>query len=362
MAEDQLALQAAITLCSQGFRTVIVEHSGYRASRIGETLPPAIRNLLVTLGVWQSFLTEGHIESFAIRLAWGDPRPFETNHLYNPYGSGWHVDRVKFDRMLAATAANRGSILLTETHIKSISEDQEFGWEVEILQQNQCIGIRAPFLIDATGRLSANPIRLPRSFNVVDRLIGIIYIYSFASEPYTLIEAESCGWWYSAPLPNGSLIVSHMTDADLFASSNHNVNEYWPRHLSKATLTHARTANGSQVIGPKVVSAASLIRRTHCGRNWLAIGESCVAFDPLSGRGVYKAMESGILAAEAIIAWFEGKHESINKYTDWVTSQFSIYLHERRIIYNKEQRWSHSTFWSRRHEKPFQISIQKNSL
>jgi flavin-dependent dehydrogenase len=344
---------AAITLGRRHFRIAIIERSAYCTPRVGETLPPAIRSLLTSLGVWQHFLADAHVESFAIRLAWGGPDPIETNHIYNPYGSGWHVDRACFDRMLAVTAANVGAILLTESHIKRLSQDQGAGWEIDVLQDKQSRCIRAPFLIDATGRTSANPTWLPRSFNIMDRLIGVLYIYPLVAEPYTLIEAEPRGWWYSAPLPHGRLIVVHMTDADLFASAGYNLRDYWQRQLSEATLTYRRTGTRDALIEPKVVSAASVIRRPVCGTDWLAVGDACIAFDPLSGLGVYNALRGGILAAEAIIARFDGNRESFAEYAGWVNSQFSNYLQTRRIIYSKEQRWAQYPFWRRRHEKHF---------
>jgi 2-polyprenyl-6-methoxyphenol hydroxylase-like FAD-dependent oxidoreductase len=34
----------------------LIEQTNYHATRIGETLPPAVRPLLETIGVWQAFL------------------------------------------------------------------------------------------------------------------------------------------------------------------------------------------------------------------------------------------------------------------------------------------------------------------
>lgn len=342
---------AAITLGQHHFRTAIIERSDYCLPRVGETLPPVIRNILTSLDVWQSFLAHRHVESYAIRFAWGGPEPLERNHIYNPYGSGWHVDRACFDRMLAARAANLGSILLTKAHIKHVSKDHGSGWQVEVMQHDQSRRIHAPFLINATGRTSLNYTWLPRRSNIVDHLLSIVCIYPLVAEPYTLIEAEPLGWWYSAPLPRRRLIVAHMTDADLLASDGCNVSEYWRRHLSEARLTHARTGHQrSEPIQLKVVPACSLIRSPVYGPDWLAAGDSCMAFDPLSGHGVYNALKGGILSAEAIIARFEGKSESLFEYARWVNSQFLGYLQTRRVIYSKEQRWPQSTFWHRRHD------------
>jgi flavin-dependent dehydrogenase len=342
---------AAITLARSGFHTAIIERSNYSALRLGETLPPAVRSLLINLGVWQRFLADGHVKSFVIRSAWGRSELQESNHILNPYGCGWHVDRARFDNMLALAAANAGATVLTPCHIMHISEDQKSGWEIVLEHHRHSYCLHSSFLIDATGQTSAIPTGLPRSFHVVDRLIGVVYLFVRETEPYTLIEAEPCGWWYSAPLPQGRLVVAHMTDADLFAAAGCDPCDYWRRQLDEAEFTRARIAEQVPCTKLKIVSAASLIRRPICGNNWLATGDAGVAFDPLSGRGVYSALKGGILSAEAIIASFGGSSKSFVEYAGWVNSQFLSYLQSRRKFYKKELRWAQTPFWHRRHEQ-----------
>jgi flavin-dependent dehydrogenase len=342
---------AAITLARYGFRTAIIERSTYSTPRLGETFPPAIRSLLSTLGVWQRFLTDGHVKSFAIRCAWGKSDALENDHILNPYGCGWHVDRVRFDRMLVTAAGNAGAEVLTQCRIKQLSEVQRSGWEVVLMQDEHSHRLRSSFLIDATGRTSAIPTGLPRSFHVVDRLIGVVCFFACDAEPYTLVEAEPCGWWYSAPLPHSRIVVAHMTDADLYAAAGCDPRDYWRRQLQEAELTAARTCGQAALTEAKIVSAASLIRRPVCGIDWLAVGDAALAFDPLSGQGVYSALKWGILSAEAVIARFEGSSGSLAEYPGCVESEFSSYLRTRRTFYRMEQRWAQSPFWRRRHEE-----------
>lgn len=339
---------AAITLAGRGIRTVIIERSDYSALRVGETLPPAIRNILTHLGVWRTFLKDGHIESISIRSAWGSAKPFDSDHIYNPYHSGWHIDRARFDRMLATAASNAGAILFTQVHISNLSHDRPSGWQVVILQDKCSRCLQAPFIIDATGQKSAIPMGLFRSYHVVDHLIGIVRFLARLAHPYTLVEAEADGWWYSAPLPGHRLVVAHMTDADLIVGSGYNINDYWNHKLVQAPLTLARTGKQTMSSQSKIVSAASLIRSPVSGTDWLATGDACVAFDPLSGKGIYNALKGGILAAEAIIARFQGNNKAFTEYSDWIKSQFSNYLHMRAAIYSKEQRWCCAPFWRRR--------------
>jgi flavin-dependent dehydrogenase len=340
---------AAITLARNGFRTAIIERSNYSTLRIGETLPAAIRSLLISLDVWEHFLADGHVESFAIRSVWGDAEQRENDSIFNPYGSGWHIDRGRFDRMLATAAETGGSSVLTEARITHLSKDKILGWQVEVLQNNHHRCLSALCIIDATGQTAVIPVGLPRTFHVVDHLIGVVCFLARMAEPYILVEAIDCGWWYSVPLPHDRLVAAYMTDADLLAAAHSSPYDHWQLQLRKAELTCARIDSQTTLTKPKIVSAASVIRHPVIGKNWLATGDASITFDPLSGRGVYSALQGGILAGEAIIASFCGNSESFTKYSDWINGQFSNYLQMRTSFYSKEQRWSQSPFWRRRH-------------
>lgn len=95
---------AARALALEGRTVALVERSNYEHVRVGETLPPATRVLLQQLGVWREFAEAGHAPSYAIRCAWESPAARDNDSLFNPYGSVWHVDRSRFDAMLAGAA------------------------------------------------------------------------------------------------------------------------------------------------------------------------------------------------------------------------------------------------------------------
>src|SRR5262249_26887625 len=148
-----------------------------------------------------------------------------------------------------------------------------------------------------------------------------------------------CGWWYSAPLPDGRLVVAHMTDADLRPRSASSADDSWENRLSRTTLTRARVGSQALIDKPKNVCAASRLRRPMYGADWLAAGDAAMAFDPLSGQGILKALVGGMRAAEAVIGHFNGNPRSIAEYAEWMTMQFSSYLKTRKLFYMKEQRW-----------------------
>jgi len=103
---------AAIVLARSALKVAVLERTAYDTPRIGETFPPEICVPLQRLGVWESFRRAGHLPAPGIISCWGSDVPAENDFIFNPYGCGWHVDRSRFDRMLAEAAGQQGASVL----------------------------------------------------------------------------------------------------------------------------------------------------------------------------------------------------------------------------------------------------------
>lgn len=208
----------AIALAQLGWSATILERSHYESTRIGETLPPEIKRPLIVLGVWERFLADGPMESPGIMAAWGHPELYENDFIVNPHGPGWHVDRRRFDLMLANLATESGVNVLHGAQTVYVTPATHSTWHINATADGQRVERAARMLVDATGRC-ASPVRhLVGHRLVYDRLVGLVGFtcgQSYASDRRTLIEAVEGGWWYSSPLPNGGQIGAFMTDGDL---------------------------------------------------------------------------------------------------------------------------------------------------
>jgi flavin-dependent dehydrogenase len=198
-------------------------------------------------------------------------------------------------------------------------------------------------LVDATGRKAMLAGRLGGKADVADRLIGAV---SISESPeiaqWTLVEAVEDGWWYSVPLPGAGMAFAYMTDSDLWMVRN------WNELLQLAPLTFERA--GYRHIPPpsQIVSAASVVRCPVTGADWVAIGDAALAFDPLSGQGVFKSIETGARCGSAIAKYFDGDPSGLPEYGAWVKQSYRTYLSMRAQYYGSVVRWPGSRFWERR--------------
>lgn len=334
----------ALDLSRRGFLVALIERSSYQDFRVGETLPPAIRKLLTELGVWEQFLASERLESYGIRSAWETPVARHHDFLFNPYGSGWHVDRARFDAMLASAAEHAGVALILSARITVVRQEEANGtWLLEVAQERKRRMLRGRLLVDATGRKAFIARKLGCRANVVDRLIGAVALLSHSEDAqWTLIEAVENGWWYSAPLPGARTVFAHMTDSDLWTPSR------WGELLRMAPLTSERASPIGSWSPVRVVSAATMLRRPVAGPNWIVVGDAACAVDPLSGQGIYRAIETGLRSAAAVARALEEDTSGMVEYESWIVESFHSYLAVRLQFYRSVERWPGSRFWQKR--------------
>jgi len=342
-----------LTLARLGCSAIVIERTYYNTVRIGETLPPIVCPLLARLGVWGDFLAQNHRQSFGIHSAWGQAELHANDFIFNPYGSGWHVNRASFDLMLAQAVENAGVDVFLGAQLISFQKQGGGAWRIQIVVEGNELRWNAQFLVDATGRASMISRKQGAIRRSRDHLIGVVAFYATdarisAPSNATFVEAVERGWWYSALLPNEQIVVAFMTDADIYARASKGARHFWNEELKRTKHTKARLYAGIPTPVTQVVSANSSCLDETFGKNWLAVGDAAMAFDPLSSQGVYKALETGLQAAEAIRDRLSGDAEALLRYAVKLDDTFDRYLAVRGYYYTQEGRWPDSLFWKRR--------------
>jgi flavin-dependent dehydrogenase len=334
---------AALDLSRRGLSVALIEQDRYETRRVGETLPPMIRHQLTELGIWERFLECGPLPSYGIRTAWEGSTPRHQDFVENPYGCGWHVDRARFDAMLSSAAAQAGAELFLSARACSFNKGADGRWVLEVAQDRVVLTLSGRMLVDATGRKAMLASRLGGKAHVADRLIGAVSFFEHSEiAQWTLIEAVEDGWWYSVPLPGAGMVFAYMTDSDLW------MDRKWDELLLLAPLTFQR-AGCRHVPRPfQIVSAASVVRRPVTGLDWMAIGDAALAFDPLSGQGVFKSIDTATRCCSAIAKYFDGESCALAEYETWVKETYQSYLAMRAQFYGSVARWPESRFWKRR--------------
>jgi flavin-dependent dehydrogenase len=98
----------------------------------------------------------------------------------------------------------------------------------------------------------------------------------------------------------------------------------------------------------RVANARTSVR-THLWRTrWLAIGDAAWFLDPLSGNGIERAIDDGVLAAQAISDAIGGDPEALRVDALRRLKAFREAIAVQQRVYAVERRWVGSEFWLRR--------------
>jgi flavin-dependent dehydrogenase len=341
---------AAIALTAAGRKVTVLERSRYDGVRLGETLPPEAAPLLHRLGVWEAFARAGHLPSPGIVSVWGGEGPYENDFIFNPYGNGWHLDRRRFDDLLATAVEERGGSVCRAARVLGCSRDASGRWQVAVRAGGHTAHLEASFLVDATGRASWLARRCGARRLVWDRLVGVVGLLPAGGDGdvRTLLEAAEQGWWYSARIPGERLVVAYMTDVDLLPEAPRDLDCFWASHLRQTEHTRRRVGAAAAPGGLRTVAADSYRMDRVTGEGWLAVGDAAMAWDPLSSQGIRKALASGVAAAQAIA----GRSEGLEAYAARVAQDFEQYRRLHGHFYGQVRRWRASAFWRRRQQRP----------
>jgi len=323
--------------------------TGAAAIAVGETLPPDARLLLDRLGLGEAFLDERHEPCLGSCSAWGSATLGYNDFLLNPNGSGWHLDRARFDGFLRRRAVAAGATLFEGARLVDVAASGR-GYRLGLAGGAV---LDSEYVVDASGRSSAFARRVGARRTPLDRLT---FVYGFfdaagaaSQSRLTLLEAVADGWWYAAGLPGQRLAVAFAGDSDRVRAGGLGQDPQWlaealaTRHLAKR-LDGCRFVAGSLV--PRV--AASFLLDRVSGPRWLAAGDAAACFDPLAAQGLYKALADGLDGAGLIIEALGRGGDLGEDYAAAARARFEEYRVNRNYFYGLERRWPGSRFWQRR--------------
>ncbi|HEX6352891.1 tryptophan 7-halogenase [Actinophytocola sp.] len=345
---------AAIALRRSGGGTVVVAESGtYAAERIGESVPPDTRRLFARLGLLEAFELEGHEPCYGSCSSWGDDVLGYNDFTVSPDGSGFHLDRRRFDAFLAHRATEAGVHLVTGARFRSVRPYGQRAFVVELETGAGVRRLKASFVIDAMGGRARLARACGAQWLVHDRFFcatGYFHLRDGAEfTQLTMLEAVPDGWWYAARLPDRRIAVAFACDGDDLRAATLHENGSWLRRLSQTSFLAPALSESFFLPGTlRVCPVPCFVLDRPAGPHWIAVGDAASSYDPLSGQGIHKALSNGVAAADTIRAFLDGDETATERYAQRVRRAFDTFLAQRDAFYRREQRWPEAPFWSRR--------------
>ena len=280
-------------LAALGQDIVLLEAEQFPRPHIGESLPPGMGPLFDALGIRAEVEAAGFLRPWEAVVRWAGEVRRRGEGLGEP---GFQVDRGIFDHILLRAAVRAGVHLLQPARALTPRRQEPGLWIIPVRGEGP-EQVRARFLVDACGRRGLVGKRKRRLIPATVALYGY-WKGTRLTGPETRVEAGPEQWYWGAPLPDGTF------NATVFVSPGRlrladSVESVYCSLLAESELL-AGCLSGQLTSSIRVCAAAMAVDDAPVGEDWLAVGESALALDPLSSQGVRSAIVSGLQGAAVI--------------------------------------------------------------
>jgi flavin-dependent dehydrogenase len=344
-------LFTAIELARYSLRAVVVERSAYNDVRVGEHVPPTTAMRLASLCSKMGVDLSVHNVSSGIDAYWGSSDANHLDYSIFPGAQGLNLRRPLFDAEVAK-ACELSGIAIWRSSTLSRAQLVESTWHISVRTKDGTRRLVASFVVDATGRSAFFARKQRARIATFDDQIAIITLIRRPCDwlhNRSHVESSEEGWWYCAPSDDKTCICMFFTNRKgLRQNDQKSVGNYFTDQHRKTKRLYAITKECVPCDKFYARSARSQELIPSYGAHWMAVGDSAMALDPLSSRGISQALEHGTKAAWAIARHISGDASAIKARSDELRDQYAEYVEKRKMYYNLEQRWIHSSFWSDR--------------
>jgi flavin-dependent dehydrogenase len=301
------------------------------------------------LGLHEKFLRAGFMKKFGgeiigacsengTKFYFKDGYRSQTDHAYQ-------VTRGDFDKVLLNHAVECGAEIREETSVDRVefsNEDVELG----VKSNGSSNWIRARYLIDASGRTSVlgRQFKIKKTYDHLQKLsIFAHYDGVWRAEgidgTLTVLVRAIDRWFWLIPLTADRTSVGVVLDSETFRKSKLSAEDFLEQALAEQPIIAKRMINarrGSQVYVEADFSYRSA--RLH-GDRWLLVGDAAGFIDPIFSSGVFLAVFSGELAADALNEVLDHPHKAkrlFPQYERGVNRAMDVYLRFVNAWYTKE--------------------------
>ena len=311
---------AATLMVHRGLSVALAERETFPRFHVGESLLPANTALFDRLGVHEAIRKAGPLVKYG--AAFHDQESdlgyaFRFRQDGGLPGYGYQVKRAEFDAILLDHARSRGVHVVQPATVTRPVFDRD-GVTVEVERPGGVDHVRTRFLVDASGREGF----LARAVGRRHRRPNLGKVALFAhqrgarrfagiEEGHIRIYVFPEGWFWWIPFAGDVTSVGAVLHARTVRSWTGSLGTLYDAMIARVPAVEDGLA-GAERVGPVHRMANFAYRnRPVVGNRFLAVGDAIAFVDPIFSAGVYIAMQSAELAAEAVGRAFEtGRFEA----------------------------------------------------
>jgi flavin-dependent dehydrogenase len=307
---------AATLLAQKGRRVLVLEKAKFPRYHIGESLMPYCWFSLNRLGLVEEMNKRAFTKKYSVQFVTPDGRqsqPFYFfQHYDHPSAVTWQIERSEFDQMMVDNARSKGAEICEQTPVQRVLKD-DAGRTIGVEAAGPdgvVFHVFAPVTIDCSGR---DRVAKGREgwFNK-DPMLNKMAVWSYwrgaRRDPgidagnTTVAYVEGRGWFWYIPLKDDIISVGVVAEKDYLFSDSKDPAEIMAREVERNVWIKEHLEGGEQ-FGEYWVTAEFSYRSKHPASDGLVLAGDAFAFlDPVFSSGVFLALKSGELVADAVDA------------------------------------------------------------
>ncbi len=335
-------------LALHGHAVTVLERDTFPRYHVGESLLPFCYHTLKRLDMVDRLNASPFIQKHSVQFASMDGKmsqPFYfTDHLDgHPAGQTWQVERAVFDRMMLDRARELGATVRIGVSAKQLVQDADgrvTGVEIEN-EQGERETLHSPLTIDCTGRDGFTINRM--GWRERDPQLSKISLWTYYrggkrgvgrdEGATTVAYIPQKGWFWHIPLHNDRISLGIVGERDYLYRDGKDLHAIFEREIQSNAWVADVMADATRY-GDIWVTGDYSYRSRYCSTDGLVLAGDAFAFlDPVFSSGVFLALKSGEMVADAAHAALTRGDVSAEAFTTYADDLCNGIEAMRKLVY-----------------------------
>lgn len=351
-------------LAKQGHAVTLLERARFPRPHVGESMLPFCYRIFDELGVLEEMKSR-FVRKPGVRFIDTDGTGHTAwcfnRHITDESNLSFQVIRAEFDDVLLRHSESVGVTVFEETKVidVAVAEGDEHS-TVTALRDGKEVRFTARFVVDASGRETflSNRMGTKTAHKELERTAVHCSYWEGAKFKDTLeqgliqivyLGGEKQGWIWCIPLGNDRVSAGVVVNTSYYRASRKRLldqgHEDWKlalylEELQAAPFTRDVLEDATRRAEVRVDGDYSYVCHQKWGTNFALVGDSSAFIDPIFSTGVYMAMSSGKIAAEAIdVRLRKGTEEGERAFADayrTITGAYELIDKLIRLFYSPD--------------------------
>ena len=315
----------ATLVAEHGHRVLLLERATTPQFKIGESLIPATYWTFKRLGILEKLRASHFPQKYSVQFYSRSGKASSPFYFFqtNPHESAvtWQVLRSEFDEMLLDNAREKGVEVRRGVGVREVLFDGDAATGV-VTQHTDSTRetLQATVIVDSTGQRSLIGKQL--HLNTIEANLKMASLFTHyegghrdegIDEGATLIlhTEDKDSWFWSIPLPYNRTSIGVVGALDYLLQNRRdtdgklNAQKIFNEELAKCAPLKQRLDSAKQLLPIQTTKDFSYRASRIAGNHWVLVGDAFGFLDPVYSTGLFLALKSGEMAADAIIEAFQ---------------------------------------------------------